>query len=478
MHRRGAVADGVPGMSGRPRVVVVGGGLAGLAAALRCADGGAEVTVLESRPRLGGLTWSFDRGGLTFDNGQHVYLRCCDQYIAFLDRIGSAGLAPLQPRLALPVVRPGGCTGWIRSGRLPAPLHLAGSLLRYPHLSLVERLLAGRAVLGLRAARLDDAGLDGEAFGAWLARHGQRPGAVEALWDLITLPTVNLHAGDASAALGAKVFQTGLLTAKAAADIGWARVPLGRLHGEPAAAALAAAGADVRLRAKVTSVEAVDGAAAGVVVDGERVEADAVVLAVPHDVAASLAPAAAGDTAAWRHLGFSPIVDVHVVYDRRVTRHEIAAGLGSPAQFVFDRTEASGLAAREADRPAAERGQCLAVSISAADAYLGRRPEELIGIVTSALGDLFPAARSAKVVDAVVTRERQATFRGGPGSRRLRPPARTGVQGLFLAGAWTDTGWPATMEGAVRSGNDAAALALGSVGHSRRPASHPAEVVA
>jgi squalene-associated FAD-dependent desaturase len=463
----------------RPRVVVVGGGLAGLAAGLYCADGGAEVTVLESRPRLGGLTWSFDRGGLTFDNGQHVYLRCCDEYRGFLERIGSATLAPLQERLALPVIRPGGRTGWIRSSRLPAPLHLAGSLARYPHLSLVERLLAGRAVLGLRRARLDDPALDGEAFGAWLARHRQSAGAIEALWDLITLPTVNLHAAGASAGLGAKVFQTGLLTDAAAADIGWARVPLGRLHGDPAAAALAAAGASVRLRAKVTAVDTEGGAVAAVVVDGERVEADAVVLAVPHDVAADLVPAGAtSGPPPWRQLDFSPIVDVHVVYDRRVTRHEIAAGLGSPAQFVFDRTEASGLAERDAGKPSPARGQCLAVSISAADEYLGRRPEELIRIVTEALADLFPAARSAKVVDAVVTRERQATFRGAPGSRRLRPAARTGVQGLFLAGAWTDTGWPATMEGAVRSGNVAAALALGSVGHTRRPAAHRAEVVA
>lgn len=465
------------GTAARPHVVVVGGGLAGLAAALRCAEGGAAVTLLESRPRLGGLTWSFDRGGLTFDNGQHVYLRCCTEYRSFLERIGSAGDAPLQPRLALPVLRPGGRTGWIRSARLPAPLHLTGSLLRYPHLSPLDRLRAAPAVAALRRARLDEAGLDEsgldeESFGSYLARHGQRPAAVEALWDLITLPTVNLRAADASAALAAKVFQTGLLTDAGGADIGWAQIPLSRLHAAPAAAALRAAGAEVRLRAKVTAVETTDGgaAAAGVVVDGERIGADAVVLAVPHDAASTLAPT--GEASRWEALGFSPIVDVHVVYDRRVTGHPIAAGLGSLAQFVFDRTVASGLAAAGAG------GQCLAVSISAADGVLGKHPDELVPAVTAALAELFPRARQATVVDAVVTRERQATFRGVPGSRRLRPPPATAVQSCFLAGAWTDTGWPATMEGAVRSGNAAADLALASVGNVRRPAPRPAEVVA
>jgi squalene-associated FAD-dependent desaturase len=461
-------------MSSRPQIVVVGGGLAGLSAAIACADGGAGVTLLEARPRLGGMTWSFDRGGLTFDNGQHVYLRCCAEYRRFLERIGSAAEAPLQDRLALPVLRPGGPTGWIRAGGLPAPLHLARTLLTYPHLGVVDRLLVGRAALALRRVRLDDPVLDSESFGDWLARHGQRAGSLEGLWDLITLPTVNLRAGEASAALGAKVFQTGLLTDRRAADIGWARGSLADLHARPAAAALDRAGASVLVRARVTAIE-LD---AVVVEGGERVPADAVVLAVPHDVTADLVPpGTVRDPQAFARLGHSPIVNVHVVYDRRVTEHAVCAGIGTAAQFVFDRTVASGLAARDG------KGQCLAVSLSAADEYLGRRPEELVDLVTKSLAELFPPARQATVVDAVVTRERHATFRGAPGTRRLRPGPVTGSPNLFLAGAWTDTGWPATMEGAVRSGNAAASCALRAVGHGRSPTRHPpaprpAEVVA
>jgi uncharacterized protein with NAD-binding domain and iron-sulfur cluster len=158
-------------------------------------------------------------------------------------------------------------------------------------------------------------------------------------------------------------------------------------------------------------------------------------------------------------LGTSPIVNVHVVYDRMVTDLAMAAAIGSPVQWVFDRSAAAGL----------DDGQCLAVSLSAAGAYLGRSPDELIAAFVDALGELFPAAREAHVVDAVVTRERAATFRAAPGSRALRCGPRTGAPGVFLAGAWTDTGWPATMEGAVRSGVVAAREALLACGRTHVP---------
>jgi squalene-associated FAD-dependent desaturase len=459
--------------TGAPRVVVVGGGLAGLASAIACADGGSDVTLFESRPRLGGATWSFTRNGLHFDNGQHVYMRCCTAYRRFLDRIGSSANAPLQERLAIPVLKPSPCgaaptLSWIRRSGLPAPLQLGSSLLTYRHLSIADRSRLGRAALALRRVRLTDPALDTETLGAFLSRHGQSQAAIAALWDLIALPTVNVHAGQASLALAAKVFKTGLLEEAGAADLGWARVPLSELHGGPAAAVLRRAGGRVVTRAKVTEIRCSEFSgdsppgrgASGVVVDGELVEADAVVLAVPHEAAAELMPAgAAFDPGELRGLGRSPIVDVHLVYDRRVLDHEIAAAVGSPVQFVFDTTESSGLAPGD--------GQCVAVSVSGADDEIGVRPAELIEKYVAALAELFPAARAAKVVDAVVTKEQAATFRGVPGTARLRPRPASGVGRLFLAGAWTDTGWPATMEGAVRSGVAAAAGALRAVGNER-----------
>jgi squalene-associated FAD-dependent desaturase len=432
------------------RVVVVGGGLAGLSAALELADAGVPVTLLESRSRLGGATWSFRRNGLWFDNGQHVFLRCCTAYRTFLDRIGAAGSVRLQERMELPVLAPGRDVAVLRRNRLPAPLHLAGSLLRYHHLAPGDRLRLGRALVPLRRADLDDPSLDERTFAEFLGAHGQRRAAVERLWDLICVPTVNLPAADASLALAATVFQIGLLSDAAAGDIGWSEVPLGRLHADPAARALDRAGADIRTS---TPVESVERGAGGVVVATatERVRAGAVIVAVPHDTAAALLPGAAG-AREWPALGTSPIVNVHLVYDRPVVPHPMAAVIDSPLQFVFDRTETSGLGAGG--------GQVIAVSLSAATDWVGTPSDALVATVHGELARLFPDVAAARRLDAVVIRERAATFRGGPGTRALRPATRSDVPGVYLAGAWTATGWPATMEGAVRSGVAAARAVL------------------
>jgi squalene-associated FAD-dependent desaturase len=434
-----------------PHVAVVGGGLSGLAAALACVDAGASVTLLESRPRLGGATWSFEHHGGWYDNGQHVFLRCCTEYRRFLDRLGVSDKVVLQDRLRIPVVGPGGQTALLSRSDHRAPFHLAASLSRYPYLSPLERARAMLAALALRRLDPDDRALDERSFGDWLAEHGQHGRATDALWNLIALPTLNLRAGEASLAFAAMVFRTGLLVDAGAADIGYSRVPLAALHAEPAARALHDAGARVLIRAPVVGISCTADAVDGVVLADGRVDADAVVLAVPHDAAADLVPHdAAPDAARWHELGTSPIVNVHVIFDRRVTDLPFAAGLGTEVQWVFDRTDSAGLAS----------GQCLAVSLSAADAYLGRHAGELADAIVAGLRDLFPHARAARVVDTLVTRERAATFRAAPGTRRRRPGSRTMVRGLTLAGAWTDTGWPATMEGAVRSGRAAAAIAL------------------
>lgn len=447
------------GLGGRDRVVVVGGGLAGISAALAAADAGAEVTLLEGRPRLGGATFSFRRDGLDMDNGQHVFLRCCTAYRSLLDRLGVSDLVELQPRLSVPVLAPGGRIGWLRRGRLPAPLHLAGTLARYPYLSWPERLGAARAALALRRLDPTDQRLDRQSFAEWLAAHGQGEAATASLWELVGLPTLNARAAQASLQLATMVFRTGLLEHRDAADIGYSRVPLGRLHGESAARALAAAGAGVRLRCHVRAVEPGERGLT-VVADSGRVEADAVVLAVPHESAPALLPAGAlPDGARLELLGTSPIVNLHVVYDRVVTNLPLAAGLGTPVQWVFDRTAGAGL-----ER---ERLQYLAVSLSAAAEEVELPSGTLRDRYLPALAELFPAARGAVVTKFVVTRERTATFLPAPGTSSLRPATGTAVPGLFLAGSWTSTGWPATMESAVRSGLAAARAALVSLGRTR-----------
>jgi uncharacterized protein with NAD-binding domain and iron-sulfur cluster len=489
-----------------PRVAVIGGGLAGIAAALDCADAGAQVTLLEVRPRLGGAAYSFEREGLRMDNGQHVFLRCCTAYWALLERLGGARGVFLQPRLEIPVVSPGGGRCVLRRSNLRAPLHLAGALLRYRHLTVRERVGAARAALALGRVDPSAPALDRQTLGEWLAVHGQGPRAVAALWDLIALPALNLPAAQASLALGAFVFQKGLLERADAGDIGFHRSPLNEIVGGPAERTLRAAGVELRLGWRAQRVEetggrfevvrggagarerggddggegvsgkggpvqdagdvgvgvgeGIEGEGVGVgrgvaEGEGESVGADAVIVALPHARAAGLIePLDPRAAAGARALRDSPIVNLHVVYNRRVCELPFAAGVGTPVQYVFDRTEAGGVG---------EGHQYLAVSLSGAGREMGMSVDALRERYLPALEEIFPRAREARVECFLATREHAATFRAQPGVGALRAGAKTAVPGLALAGAWTDTGWPATLEGAVLSGHAAARCVLGAL---------------
>src|SRR5579862_2036575 len=237
------------------RIAVVGGGLAGLAAALECADAGAEVTLYEARRRLGGATFSVDRKGYWTDNGQHVHLRCCVFYLGFLRRLGVENQVAMQPRLRIPVLREGRPPALIDRARLPAPFHLLPTLLRYAPLRRRERLAAIRAATALRKLDPGDTRLDRFTFGDWLRGHGQSQRAIDALWNLIALPTLNLTADEASLAQAVQVFRTGLLDTADACDIGVAAVPLQQLHGDAAAHALDDAGARVLVGMPVRGIE-------------------------------------------------------------------------------------------------------------------------------------------------------------------------------------------------------------------------------
>ena len=447
------------------RTVVVGGGLAGLTAALACAERGAAVWLLERSWRLGGLAGSFVRsspaGDLWVDTGQHVFLRCCTAYRQLLERLGVAGAVTLQDRLAVPVVRPGSTPGAgpvtaeLRRSPLPAPAHLAPALARFRLLGPADRMRVVRAALALRRVDPASPGNDAASFGGWLAAHGQNPRTVAALWDLFGVAALNAPAARASLALAAQVFRTGLLDDASAGDIGWSRVPLQHLHGDAARRRLEEMGAEVVTRARVTGLRSQGGAWAVTTQDGTQDRttqhhADRVVLAVPPIVAEDLLPAGSlALPAGWAaRLGSAPIVNVHVVYDRQVLDRPFLAAVDSPVQWVFDRTEPAGL------RPGA---QYLAVSLSAAVDAVAQPSAVLQESILPALAALLPAAGSARVLDTFVTREPHATFDPAPGQAALRPPPTTAHPGLVLAGAWTDTGWPATMEGAVRSGLAAAA---------------------
>lgn len=448
----------------RADVVVIGGGLAGISAAIELAAAGRVVTLIEGRPWLGGATCSFIRRGLTIDNGQHAFLRCCTAYRELLARLGVAGSCSMQDRLDLTVLD-GATTGGpaqarLRRSALPAPAHLARSLAGYRLLSTAERLKVAGVAVALQFT--DAAPGDARSLGDWLAQHRQDERARAKLWDWLCAAVLNVAPEHADLALAASAIRTAVLAGRDNADIGVPAVPLSGLHGGSAVALLGSLGVTIRLGLRAMAVQ--PGVAGGYLIraasavpaqaaapDGgiggaaEDIRADGVVLAVPPGAAAALAPAAlAGEAARWSILRSSPIVSVHVIYGSRVTRLPFAAVVGSPMRWVVDKTDAAGL----------HTGQYLAASIPAADEFVDMPAARLRELALPVLDRVFPAAAGASIEDFFVTRERRATIRHEPGTQLLRPAF--GLPGLAVAGAWTDTGWPDTMEGAVRSGRSAA----------------------
>ena len=410
------------------KAVVIGGGLAGLAAALDLVDAGHEVTLLEARPTLGGAVQTLpERKGdppPPPDNGQHVALGCCTAYVAFLERVGQAGAVRRQ-RLALPVIGEDSRVAVLGEGPI--------ALLRYGHVSLRDRLAVAR--VARKVGRLDPAAHDGETFAELLRRLGQSEAAIDRFWDVFMRPALNLPLAEASAALGIFTVQTALLAGPGASDLLLPAAPLGEMHGDAAGRALEAAGARVELRARVEALEE----DAAVLASGERVPGDAFVVAVPPAESAELLgePAPA--------LEESPIVSVHLLFDRRIMEPPLAALLGSPAHWVFDRGRITG------HEP--ERGQYLTVVSSGAPDLAATRARELVELMAS---ELTARLGEAELLWSRVSREPAATFAGRPGTAAARPGVATGRPSVARAGAWTATGWPATMEGAIRSGHEAA----------------------
>ncbi len=454
------MADQQPGRSSAwPRVLVIGGGLAGIAAACELAARGCPVTLAEKRPYLGGRTFSFFDGEVQaeVDNGQHVFMRCCTAYLELLDRLGVRGKTCLQPRLRVPVMDSRRRRAAIASARLPAPFHLLPSLLRYPHLSWRDKRAVARAVLAMRRISEEQRrALDGISFAEWLAQRGQSQRAVEVFWDLVIIPTCNDPSKRVSAAQAIMVFQEGFLRSARAADIGYATVGLSKLLADEARQYIESRGGAILLDRTVEGLEGDEQGVRRVVVYGAPpVQADAYVLAVPPDVLGKLLPPALRkhpffDRAS--RIVMSPIVNVHVWLDRAVTDVAFTALLDNEAQWVFNKSAMYG--------GDGHGGQHLCISLSAAHRHIDVPKEELTTLVLSELAKAFPGMRQATVRKTIVMRERFATFSPRPGAAVYRLPARTPVPNLFLAGEWTDTGWPSTMESAVRSGIAAAREAL------------------
>ncbi|HUY09616.1 MAG TPA: hydroxysqualene dehydroxylase HpnE [Candidatus Dormibacteraeota bacterium] len=443
--------------------LVVGGGLAGISATLELADQGARVTLVERAPVLGGLCRSVpDPVAGRVDTGQHVYLGCCTELERFLERI-EVEPAWRQRRLELVVANPRtGVTRRLHAAPLPAPAHLLPVLLRWPGLPTRQLVQSAAVATALRSLSADDqALLDAVPARSWLHSLGQDDLVIRQLWDPFLISACNVSLDRCSAGLAAYVIREGLL---GRGDAGALRIPATDLTAwldPPSRRRLAAVGVDLKLRWR--AAELLPGRVRRHLVrsaDGEEVEADLVVLAGSAMAAKRLLGSrgiADPILEAAALLPNSPIVNLHLFTDRPFLPGPVVTAPGSPLQWLFDRS-------RLGEEELVLDGQPIfhsAVSLSAA--------EELIGIaettVTESLWrlcqDLFPAARRARLRHSRVTREAAATFAAVPGSAAARPGPTTPLEGLWLAGNWTDTGWPATMEGAVRSGRVAADAASG-----------------
>src|SRR5437868_10328276 len=422
------------------RAVVVGGGLAGLSAALELVDAGHEVTLLEARPTLGGKVQTLpERDGDPEpppDNGQHIALGCFTNYLQFLERIGSRDAVRRLP-LELTVIDERGRTAKIAYG--------LGPLLRYRHLPVRDRLRV--ALLLARLPRLEPR--ESETFGEFLLRHGQTAAAIERFWDVFIRPGLNLRTDEVQAEAACFTVLRALRSGRAASDVVLPTAPLGSMHGEAAGRTLEQAGARVQLGARVDDLAELD--------------ADAVILALPPEEAARLL----GEDWTFEH---SPIVSVHLLFDRVILRPPMAALLGSHAHWIFDRGALMGRGPSEkasvrdrgpgegkparSDRevpPWPPDAQYLTVVSSAAPELLEIRGRELVDLIA---GQVTARLGAAEVLWSRVSREPEATIAVRPGFSR--PQAAR--EELALAGAWLAAPWPPTMEGAVRSGRAAAQL--------------------
>ncbi len=439
------------GGSGGKTAAVLGGGLSGLSAARSLLERGFDVSLVEKRPFLGGRAYSFysREADTDVDNGQHVFMGCCTYYVDFIEALGAYGDAALQDSLRAEVVRDGK-RGVLMSAPALGPLHLMPSFVRYPHLGVVDKI---RAAYGLLRAALTDrrrhaGALDGESFYSWLKRHHQSDGAIEGLWNLIILPTLNDTVHSVNADMALMVIQEGFLKQPRAAAIGYARVGLSSLAGIPGQRFIKDRGGAVILGRAVRAILVGDGGVSAVrLSDGSTLEADAYVSALPFGALLDCLPperarepffaAAAGLTSA-------PIVGIHLWYDRQIMEESFAAFLGSPVQWVFNRSRIQG--------EAGASGQYVCISLSGAWEFIDRPKDELRKLFTEEMRRLFPLARRAEVRKCLVIKQPDATFRCVPGVASHRLSQATPIPNLFLAGEWTDTGWPSTMEGAVRSG--------------------------
>jgi squalene-associated FAD-dependent desaturase len=438
----------------RGTVAVIGGGLAGLSAGSALAEAGYRVELFERRPYLGGRASSYELPGTgeIVDNCQHVLLGCCTNLIDFYRRLGVEQQIRWYDEINF--ILPGGKTSTLKPGALPAPFHATASFLASSVLELKDKLGIARAMLAMMPSLPAD---NGENFQTWLERHGQTKQAIDRFWAPVLVSALNEDLDRISVCYAALVFRDSFLKSAKAGRMGVPAVPLSQLYGT-AAQYIEERGGKVHTRAAVDSFS-MDGAGVQLCIGGEDFAADYAVLAAPFNTLDKLLPDAPElqslrDDA--RHFESSPITGIHLWFDREITPLEHAVLLERTIQWMFHKSKI--LASR---RDSAQSGSYIELVVSSSKTLVDKPRQEIIDLAVRELAEFFPSVRDAKLTKATVVKEIHATFAPSPGSDAFRAPHRSPWPRLFLAGDWTATGWPATMEGAVRSGYGAAEILSG-----------------
>jgi squalene-associated FAD-dependent desaturase len=420
-----------------PETIVAGGGLAGLAATAALCSAGHSVKLFEARPFLGGRATSYEIDGETIDNCQHILLRCCVNLMDFYRRLGVENDIAFHREIFF--IEPGGRMSTLGAGILPAPNHFAESFLRMSFLTAGEKLDVVRAIraIGREHNRPD---LDRITMREWLEEKRQPARAIERFWRQVLVSAINEDLERIAAAHGFQVFRLGFLARKNSYEMGVPAVPLGRLYGREAWQRIGQA--DLRMRAPVEKFVIENGSVAHVVVAGEKIRADHYICALPFERVSAVIPDLAVDLSGFEH---SPITGIHLWFDRPVTTLPHATLLDRTIQWMFNKSE----------------GRYIQLVVSASRSLETMPRADVIALALRELAEFFPSVRDARLEKSHVVKEIRATFSAAPGLESRRPLSRTSIPNLYLAGDWTRSGWPATMEGAVRSGYLAAEAVSG-----------------
>lgn len=423
-------------------ILILGGGLAGLAAAAALGNNPRQhrVRVLEMRGFLGGRATSYpvpQSADEIIDNCQHILLRCCVNLLDFYRRLGVADKIEFHREFFF--LEPGGRASVLKSGMLPAPLHFTGAFLGMQCLSLSDKIGIGKAILAIKTEYKSRRDLDRITMMDWLREKDQTANAVERFWRQVLVSAINEELDAMAAIHGLQVFYLGFLASSNSYEMGIPAVPLGELYSENVWSRMP--GVEILSRSAVEALSIENGRVASITVSGgQQLTADVYISALPFERLSTLAPGLVPE-------GFShsPITGIHLWFDRPVTDLPHATLLDRTMQWMFNKGE----------------GKHIQLVVSASRQLTNMPRQQVIDLAVRELGEFFPAVAGAKLEKAHVVKEVRATFAAAPGLESLRPAARTAIPNLYLAGDWTRSGWPATMEGAVRSGYLAAEAVTG-----------------